>query len=300
MEPLQTMLTLKKEKNDPKMNDINYFDTLEETVFTALQEDVQGGDLTAELIPHTTQAEANIFCREPAILCGRPWFDEVFRQIDPSIQIKWVAEEGDQIKADQLLCALQGSAQKILTAERTALNFLQTLSATATVTAQYVKQLNGARTQLLDTRKTLPGLRLAQKYAVACGGGNNHRIGLYDAILIKENHIMASGSISKAVSTAKHNHPDTTVEVETESLEEVQEALQAGADIIMLDNFTIEMMHQAVQIVARKAKLEVSGNVELQHLASLVETQVDFISTGAITKHIKAIDLSMRFNMKNN
>ena len=279
------------------MNDINYFETLENTVTIALQEDIKGGDLTAELIPKDTQAEANIICRESAVLCGRPWFDEVFRQVDAHVQIEWLAEEGDEVSAEQTLCVIKGAARSILTAERTALNFLQTLSATATVTAQYVALLKGGRTQLLDTRKTLPGLRLAQKYAVACGGGSNHRIGLYDAILIKENHIIAAGSILNAVTTAKQNHPSITVEVETENLDEVQQALEAGADIIMLDNFTLDMMTRAVEMVARKAKLEVSGNVELQHLKTLVETNVDFISTGAITKHIKAIDLSMRFNI---
>ncbi len=279
------------------MNDINYFENLESSVSIALLEDIKSGDLTAGLIPEQTQAEANIICREKAIVCGRPWFDEVFRQVDPEIQIDWICEEGESVEANQNLCVIRGSAKNILTAERTALNFLQTLSATATVTAQYVAQLQGSRTQLLDTRKTIPGLRLAQKYAVACGGGSNHRIGLYDAILIKENHIMAAGGIQQAVNTAKQMHPDITVEVETENLNEVQQALEAGADIIMLDNFTLEMMSQAVKRVNRKAKLEVSGNVELKHIAQLVETQVDFISTGAITKHIQAIDLSMRFNM---
>ncbi|NPA71457.1 MAG: carboxylating nicotinate-nucleotide diphosphorylase [Gammaproteobacteria bacterium] len=279
------------------MNDINYFENLETSVTIALQEDIKEGDLTASLIPEPTQAEANIICRESAILCGRPWFDEVFRQVDSSIQIQWICDEGEQVKTDQCLCVIKGSARNILTAERTALNFLQTLSATATVTAQYVSQLQGSKTQLLDTRKTLPGLRLAQKYAVAIGGGTNHRIGLYDAILIKENHIMAAGGIHAAVTTAKQNYPSVTVEVETETLDEVQQALRAGADIIMLDNFTLEMMSKAVTLVAQKAKLEVSGNVELAHLADLVQTEVDFISTGAITKHIKAIDLSMRFQM---
>lgn len=279
------------------MNDINYFENLETTVSIALEEDIKSGDLTAGLIPKETQAEANIICREKAVLCGRPWFDEVFRQVDPDIKIEWSCEEGEQVEADQCLCIIRGSARNILTAERTALNFLQTLSATATVTAQYVAQLQGSHTQLLDTRKTLPGLRLAQKYAVACGGGTNHRIGLFDAILIKENHIMAAGGILQAVSTAKKMHPDTTVEVETENLNEVQQALEAGADIIMLDNFSLEMMSEAVILVDRKAKLEVSGNVELSHLPQLIKTQVDFISTGAITKHIQAIDLSMRFSM---
>lgn len=279
------------------MNDINYFENLENTVSIALDEDIKSGDLTADLIAEETQAEANIICREKAVLCGRPWFDEVFRQVDPEIKIEWLCEEGEQVEAGQCLCIIRGSARNILTAERTALNFLQTLSATATITAQYVAQLQGSHTQLLDTRKTIPGLRLGQKYAVTCGGGTNHRIGLFDAILIKENHIMAAGGILQAVSTAKKMHPNTTIEVETENLNEVQQALEAGADIIMLDNFSLEMMSQAVTLVNRKAKLEVSGNVELQHLAQLIQTQVDFISTGAITKHIQAIDLSMRFSM---
>jgi nicotinate-nucleotide pyrophosphorylase (carboxylating) len=279
------------------MNDINYFENLETTVSIALEEDIKSGDLTAGLIPEETQAEANIFCREKAVLCGRPWFDEVFRQVDPEIKTEWRCEEGEQAEADQCLCVIRGSARNILTAERTALNFLQTLSATATVTAQYVAQLQGSHTQLLDTRKTIPGLRLGQKYAVACGGGTNHRIGLFDAILIKENHIMAAGGILQAVSTAKKMHPEITVEVETETLNEVQQALEAGADIIMLDNFSLEMMSEAVTLVDRKAKLEVSGNVELSQLPQLIKTQVDFISTGAITKHIQAVDLSMRFSM---
>lgn len=279
------------------MTHINYFEDIEEIVANALKEDIKGGDLTADLIPEEVQATANIFCREDAIICGRPWFDEVFRQIDESAEVIWHVEEGEQVAKDQLICEIKGTARHILTAERSALNFLQTLSGTATVTHDYVKPLLGTHTKLLDTRKTLPGLRLAQKYAVACGGGQNHRIGLYDAILIKENHIMAAGGIAEAVGIAKFKHPGKTVEVETENLDEVQQALDGGADIIMLDNFTIEMMHQAVELVNKKAKLEVSGNVEIQHLKDLAMTNVDFISTGAITKHLKAIDLSMRFKM---
>ncbi|MEA3406059.1 MAG: carboxylating nicotinate-nucleotide diphosphorylase [Pseudomonadota bacterium] len=274
---------------------MNYFETLNTTVKNALTEDIQTGDLTAGLIPAENQATATIICREAAIVCGRPWFDETIHQVDPAIEIHWNVEEGQKVEADQLLCTLKGSARNILTAERTALNFLQTLSATATVTANYMKKLAGSNTKLLDTRKTLPNLRMAQKYAVKCGGGTNHRIGLYDAILIKENHIMAAGGINNAVSTAKSLHPDITVEVETENLNEVQQAVDAGADIIMLDNFTIEDMYKAVELVDGKAKLEVSGNVEIDHLADLAKTGVDFISTGAITKHIQAIDLSMRF-----
>lgn len=277
------------------MRNIDYFQTLTQTVENALAEDIQNADLTADLIPEEKNATARIICREAAVICGRPWFDEVFRQIDDSIVINWFVDEGEQVAPDQLLCTLKGSARHILTAERTALNFLQTLSATATVTAQYVSKLKGVKTQLLDTRKTLPGLRMAQKYAVACGGGTNHRIGLFDAILIKENHIMAAGSIAQAVQTAKQRHPGISIEVETENLDEVQQAVEAGADIIMLDNFTLEMMHQAVKLVDGRAKLEVSGNVEIDQLEKLASTQVDFISTGAITKHIRAVDLSMRF-----
>lgn len=279
------------------MNDINYFEDIETTVATALKEDIKDGDLTADLIPDEVNAIANIVCRENAIICGRPWFDEVFRQVDEKAEIIWHCEEGDNVVADQHICEIRGKAKSILTAERTALNFLQTLAGTATTTATYVEQLQGTQTKLLDTRKTLPCLRLAQKYAVACGGGQNHRIGLYDAILIKENHIIAAGGIAEAVGIAKFKHPGKTVEVETENLDEVKQALDGGADIIMLDNFSIEMMHEAVELVEHKAKLEVSGNVEIQHLKALALTHVDFISTGAITKHLKAVDLSMRFKM---
>lgn len=279
------------------MNDINYFENIESNVTAALDEDIKTGDLTAGLIPQEVQATANIYCRENAVICGRPWFDEVFRQVDENAKIEWLCEEGEKVEENQHICTITGSARNILTAERTALNFLQTLSGTATTTAEYVQHLNSKHTKLLDTRKTLPGMRLAQKYAVACGGGKNHRIGLYDAILIKENHIMAAGGIAEAIGIAKFQHPGKTVEVETENLDEVQQALEGGADIIMLDNFSIEMMNEAVAMVDHKAKLEVSGNVEIQHLATLAETKVDFISTGAITKHLHSIDLSMRFKM---
>ncbi|MDX1796782.1 MAG: carboxylating nicotinate-nucleotide diphosphorylase [Hydrogenovibrio sp.] len=278
--------------------EINYFKDLPSNVTMALQEDIGEGDLSAGLIDKNRQASAKIVAKEPAVICGRPWFDAVFDQVDPSIQITWLCNEGDRVDENTVVCELKGNAAALLTAERSALNFLQTLSATATQTAAYVAQLQGSRTTLLDTRKTLPGLRLAQKYAVKCGGGTNHRIGLYDAILIKENHIMAAGSLYNAVTTAKQQHPDTTVEVETETLEEVQQALDAGADIIMLDNFSLTMIREAVKLNDGKAKLEVSGNVEIDRLPALAETQVDFISTGAITKHIQAIDFSMRFNLE--
>lgn len=277
------------------MPTLDYFKDLEKNVQAALEEDIGSGDLSASLIAETQQAKARIITKEDAIICGRPWFDAVFNHLDPSVEIQWHCEEGDQVNAGTLLCELNGNAKTLLSGERSALNFLQTLSATATETASYVAQLKNTHTQLLDTRKTLPGLRLAQKYAVHCGGGKNHRIGLYDAVLLKENHIMAAGGIHNAVTSAKQHYPEVRIEVETETLDEVNQALDAGADIIMLDNFSPEMIHEAVTLNNKRAKLEVSGNVELDQLAVLAETQVDYISTGAITKHIRAIDLSMRF-----
>jgi nicotinate-nucleotide pyrophosphorylase (carboxylating) len=280
----------------------SYFTDLDQNVRQALAEDLGTGDITANLIPAGKQAQARVIVREEAIICGLDWFNQVFKQVDPSVTIKWHCEDGMRVKPNDLLCEISGAARAILTAERTALNFLQTLSATATITASYVAALgngngNGhSKTQLLDTRKTLPGLRLAQKYAVKCGGGRNHRFGLYDAILIKENHIMACGGLFQAVQTAKQQQPDVLVEVETENLDEVQQALDAKADIIMLDNFSIEMIEKAVKLNNNQAKLEVSGNVEIEQLARLAATGVDYISTGAITKHIRAIDLSMRFH----
>ncbi|WP_044406453.1 carboxylating nicotinate-nucleotide diphosphorylase [Thiomicrospira microaerophila] len=283
-----------------------YFTDLDQNVRQALAEDLGTGDITANLIPAGKQAQARVIVREEAIICGLAWFNQVFKQVDPSVTINWHCEDGMRVKPNDLLCEIKGSARAILTAERTALNFLQTLSATATITASYVAALvdsdgdsNGvghSKTQLLDTRKTLPGLRLAQKYAVKCGGGRNHRFGLYDAILIKENHIMACGGLFQAVQTAKQQQPEVLVEVETENLDEVQQALDAKADIIMLDNFSIEMIEQAVKLNNNQAKLEVSGNIEIEQLARLAATGVDYISTGAITKHIRAIDLSMRFH----
>lgn len=273
-----------------------FFDDLKHNVEMALAEDIKTGDLTADLIPPHTQAYARIISREHAIICGRPWFDAVFHQLDSEIKIDWHCQEGAQVEPNQLLCELKGNARALLSGERSALNFLQTLSATATTTARYVAALGKGKTQLLDTRKTLPGLRLAQKYAVKIGGGQNHRIGLYDAILIKENHIIACGGLAQAVMRAKTRHPGISVEVETESLDEVNQALAAGADIIMLDNFSLEQIKQAVTLVNSRAKLEISGNIELANLSELADTGVDFISSGAITKHIQAIDLSMRFN----
>lgn len=280
------------EKFDPSLHE-----GLADTVRTALEEDIGSGDVTAELIPATTRATAQVLLREPAIICGQAWFNEVFRQVDETIAIRWHIEEGSRQQAGTTICSLSGSARHILTAERPALNFLQTLSGTATTTARYVRELKGSDTRILDTRKTIPGLRRAQKYAVACGGGKNHRIGLYDQVLIKENHIMSAGSITLAVSTARDKFPKLPVEVETENLDEFKQALHAQADIIMLDNFSLQDMKTAVELNQGQSKLEVSGNVLLENLAEIAATGVDFISSGALTKHLHSIDLSMRFEM---
>lgn len=272
---------------------------ISQLVKSALDEDLnyQGadGDITAQLIPETQQASAKVITRETGIFCGKQLILEVFEQVDPSVAVNVLVEDGDTIEENQTLFTAVGNARAILTAERTALNFVQTLSGTATTTAHYVKELAGTGTQLLDTRKTIPGLRSLQKYAVKCGGGENHRIGLFDAFLIKENHIAACGGIENAVRQAKANHPSKPVEVEVESLAELQQALDAGADIIMLDNFTVEMIKQAVTITHKQAKLEVSGNMTLDTLRTYSQAGVDFISSGALTKHVKALDLSMRF-----
>ena len=260
-------------------------------------------DITAELIPAQNQAVANIISRDECVICGVAWVNEVFKQLDniynTETKITWFVNDGQHVTANTTLFELAGNARILLTGERTALNFLQSLSGTATVTSSYVKHLAGTTTKLLDTRKTLPGLRSAQKYAVTCGGGVNHRIGLFDAFLIKENHIAACGGISKAISTARINHADKTVEVEVESIEELTQALNAGADIIMLDNFTTEMIEQAVKLTAEisagNTKLEVSGNMTLSTLKDYAKSGVDFISVGALTKHVQAVDLSMRF-----
>lgn len=272
-------------------------------VASALAEDLgflplNEGDITASLIPQNQQASATIITREACVLCGSAFVDEVFRQLGGDVRIDWQARDGDTLAANSTLCRLNGPARILLTGERTALNFLQLLSATATTTAHYVQFLQGSNTRLLDTRKTIPGLRFAQKYAVSTGGGKNHRIGLYDAFLIKENHIAAAGSIANAVATARQNFPGKPVEVETESLTELQQALAAGADIIMLDNFSLADIVQAVALNAGKAKLEVSGNITSERLTELATTGVDYISSGALTKHIQAIDLSMRLSIQ--
>lgn len=272
-------------------------------VAAALAEDlgfmpVAQGDITASLIPPQQQAVATIITREDCVVCGCAFVDEVFRQLGDAINVQWHVADGDTVVANTLLCTLSGPARLLLTGERSALNFLQLLSATATQTAYYVSFLANSQTRLLDTRKTLPGLRFAQKYAVACGGGKNHRIGLFDAFLIKENHIAAAGNITNAVQTARNNFPGKPVEVETENLDELRQALSAGADIIMLDNFSLSDIKQAVELTNGLAKLEVSGNITSERLTELAATGVDYISSGALTKNVQAIDLSMRLSIE--
>lgn len=272
-------------------------------VARALAEDLGDGDVTAALIEPNRPAAAIVTCKEPAVLCGRPWFDEVFRQIDASIVIEWHFAEGADMDEDAEVCTLRGPARSILSGERSALNFLQTLSGTATSARRFARLVEGTRARILDTRKTLPGLRLAQKYAVRCGGASNHRHGLYDAFLIKENHIAAAGGISEAVRRAAAQRAGLLIEVEVESLEELQEALSTAADRIMLDDFELEAMQRAVELRDAHAasvggepkQLEASGNVDEATLRAIAETGVDFISIGAITKHLRAIDYSMRF-----
>lgn len=279
--------------------DIN---AIREQVSLALIEDLGGelnahNDITANLIDESENATATIITREQCVICGVAWVEQAFALIDEHLELVWQVKDGDTVAADTTLLTLTGSARAILTAERVALNFLQTLSATATVTASYAKLLAGSNTKILDTRKTLPGLRMAQKYAVHCGGGQNHRIGLFDAFLIKENHIFSCGSIEKAISRAKKMKPGKPVEVEVESLEELQQALLAGADIVMLDNFTNEQIQKAVALTQGQCKLEVSGNITDERLSSLATLGVDYISSGALTKNVKAIDLSLRVNL---
>ncbi|MGE5240579.1 MAG: carboxylating nicotinate-nucleotide diphosphorylase [Bacteroidota bacterium] len=278
------------------MSTLKLPDDFFETVRRALAEDIGTGDLTAGLIPATTQAQAHVITREDAVLCGGAWFDEVFRQIDPRIRVAWRARDGEGISAGQTLCALDGPARGILTGERTALNFLQLLSATATRTRRYVEAIRGTRAAILDTRKTLPGLRRAQKYAVACGGGRNHRMGLYDAILIKENHIAAAGSITAALRAARVAAPaGAMVEIEVENLDQLREALAAGAEHLLLDNFRLDALLAAVAETRGRARIEASGGITLDNIRAVADTGVDYISVGELTKSIKAVDLSMRF-----
>ncbi|MGF1762294.1 carboxylating nicotinate-nucleotide diphosphorylase [Aliivibrio kagoshimensis] len=270
------------------------------SVQEALKEDLggtldQNADITASLIPKTARNVATIITREQGVFCGQAWADEVFKQLGGEVTIEWLVKDGDTLVPNQTLCTLSGPSRALLTGERNAMNFIQTLSGCASATAIYAKAIEGTQCRLLDTRKTIPGLRSALKYAVACGGGFNHRIGVFDAYLIKENHIIACGGIEKAISTAKNLNPGKPVEVETESLDEMQHAIDAGADIVMLDNFSTEMMREAVRLNNGRAKLENSGNVTLETIREYAETGVDYISVGALTKHVKALDLSMRF-----
>ena len=262
----------------------------------ALQEDIGDGDITALLTPEDEQATATIISREDMILAGQPWVNALIAAFDPSVQITWLKNDGDLVLANETIFKLAGSARSLLTVERPALNFVQTLSAVATKTAEYVKQLDGLNTKLLDTRKTLPGLRIAQKYAVAVGGGQNHRLGLFDAFLIKENHIMAAGGIAQAIAKAHQIAPGKPVEVEVETWAELDQALEAQADIVMLDNFSQQQMIDAVKHVAGRCKLEASGNITIANLREVASTGVDYISMGVLTKDVKAVDLSMRFN----
>ena len=271
-------------------------DNIAKQVKLALIEDIGTGDVTADLIPKENTSTAKVVCRDDAILVGVAWFNEVFHQIDENVEISWNFKDGDSVSANDILCTLSGNSRSILSGERAALNFTQTLSATATQTKRYVKLIEHTETKVLDTRKTIPNMRDAQKYAVLCGGGRNHRIGLYDMILIKENHIMAAGSITAAVAQAKQLHPSIRVEVETETLEEFREASKANADVIMLDDFDLKTMRAAVIENDGKIDLEASGGINLDTILAIAETGVDFISIGQITKDVIAVDLSMRFD----
>ena len=275
---------------------MNLEKTIPQMVKLALEEDIGSGDLTAALIASEITGRAHVVLREPAVLCGIQWFEEVYRQLDPSIELKWNYCDGQSVDANKVICKLQGSLRHLLTGERTALNFMQTLSATATAANKYAQAVSGIDVKILDTRKTLPGFRLAQKYAVKCGGCFNHRIGLFDAILIKENHIIAAGSISAAVAQARKINPGYSIEVEVENLTEVKEALAAGVDRLLLDNMDPQLMREAVKITAKVAELEASGGINLSKIQEYANTGIDYISIGDMTKNIQAIDLSMRFD----
>lgn len=270
-------------------------------VQAAIREDVGTGDVTAGFVPANQLAHGRVITREAAVLCGRAWVDEVFRQVDDGVRIRWHVEDGERINPAQNLFDIEGSARSILTGERSALNFLQLLSATATEARRYVEAVAGTGCTILDTRKTLPGLRTAQKYAVSCGGASNHRMGLYDMVLVKENHIAAAGSLTQAVQSARRHVPGLKVEVEVETMQELEEAIAAKPDIIMLDNFSLAEMRKAVGVNrehGRQAKLEASGNVSLDNVREIAGTGVDFISVGGITKHVRAVDLSMRLELR--
>ena len=277
------------------MNDLASI--IESNVVAALAEDIGSGDRTALLIAATADADASVICRSDAVVCGAPWFDACFRKLEPESEIHWLVSEGDKVSPGQKLCGVRASSRVLLTAERTALNFLQLLSAVATTTRRYVDAAAGTRAKIVDTRKTIPGLRIAEKYAVRVGGGFNHRIGLYDAILIKENHIMAAGGIGAALGAAERiATPGIWLEIEVENLDQLREALAAGAKMIMLDNMSLDQMREAVRIAAGRAELEASGGITLDTVRAVAETGVDRISIGSLTKDIRAIDLSMRFD----
>lgn len=266
-------------------------------VARAFAEDFGSGDATASLLSADASALAALTCRDDAVIAGTSWFNACFRHLDPAVRIEWHAHDGDHVAAGSVICRLAGNARALVGAERSALNFLQLLSATATATSHYVAAVAGTRARVLDTRKTLPGLRVAQKYAVRCGGGHNHRMGLYDAILIKENHIIAAGGIAAAIAAGRRQHPELLLEIEVENLDELQQAIAARADRIMLDNFSVPLMREAVAITAGRIPLEVSGNVDLATIAEYARTGVDFISVGALTKHVHAVDLSLRLQV---
>ena len=270
--------------------------TIEKLVGDALREDIGDGDLTAALINQSTVADARLLCRESAVLCGAAWFEETFRQVDDAMKIHWLHRDGDCIEADAVVCEIKGRARAILSAERTAINFLQTLSGTATTARQYADAVAGTSVRVVDTRKTIPALRRAQKYAVAVGGAHNHRMGLFDQILIKENHIAAAGSVAEAVRRARAAADQTPIEIEVESPAQLQQALDAGADRIMLDNFDLAAMREGVALTRGRAELEASGNVSPQTVREIAQTGVDYISIGALTKHLRAIDFSLRFD----
>ncbi len=269
--------------------------TIAAQVARALREDVGDGDISAELIDRDTRLETELLVREDAVLCGCRWFEQSFHQCDPSIEVAWRAADGDRVKAGSVLCEVSGPARAVLTAERCALNFLQTLSGTATVTRLYADQIRDGKCRILDTRKTLPQLRLAQKYAVKCGGGVNHRIGLFDAFLIKENHLAACGDIATAAARARSLHPQKLLEIEVETLDQLQQAIAAGVDRVLLDNLSLDALRQAVARAAGSVELEASGNIDLDSIAEVAATGVDYVSIGALTKNLRAIDFSLRY-----
>lgn len=268
---------------------------VKQDVATALHEDIGSGDVSAALIPEAKEALATVMARETAVLCGSPWFETVFKTLDPQMEITWHFQDGDTLTPNQTICELKGSARHLLTGERTALNFLQTLSGTATRTHRYVEKLKGTHCHLLDTRKTIPGLRYAQKYATRCGGAENHRLGLYDAILIKENHILTFGSIAKAVQFAQSHAPALPIEIEVETLKELVDALNTNPHRILLDNFSLDTLKEAVRITQKAVELEASGNITLRTIRKIAKTGVEYVSVGRLTKNIRAIDFSLRF-----